>query len=100
MENQIESFNAARRLDHIIKVLADNGIRWEARTVYHLLAPTYIEVGGFTVDLPDLEDGALTTEKLAVALTEGYDRVMRYREDQRRNPPKLHKPEVTRDGKK
>lgn len=86
-------------LDEVFHRLTQSAIKWEVKSLSRAgdgFVP-WVEVGGFTIHL---SEGDLTTDKLLTALKEGYDRVVRYRDDQRQNPPKLHKPEVKRDGKK
>lgn len=77
---QIKIQSVPVAFDQIIKRLGDERIPWEIKTRPDGFSAVYVEVGGFQIHGVDRAH-QLTTIQLIRALHEGYDRVMRYRED-------------------
>lgn len=91
--NGQDSLGGLAQLDEVIRQMTEQRVSW----VINCLG--WIEVSGSIIMLPPNDDGILSTQKIATALNTGLEAELRRREQQRQNPPKLHKPEVRRDGK-
>ncbi|MCU0465828.1 MAG: hypothetical protein MUF38_14830 [Anaerolineae bacterium] len=87
IDREIESANAARRLNHIIGILHSKKISWFVKTSQ---IPTWtfrpeVEVGGFSVPFDGSDDEPLSVQKLADALFKGYEFLMSHPKSYRWN---------------